>query len=168
VWFYQIFWILLSSIYHTGPYHEKEHWHNRLPTGLASRRCAARAPGAGRSATGPPSDALFQNRPRDLLYKWAGSEDLWERRIAILSTLHFIRRDDFEDTLNLARNLLHDTHDLIHKAVGWMLREAGKRDLATLVSFLDEHGRKMPRTMLRYAIERLPEPQRQAYLSRGK
>ncbi len=110
----------------------------------------------------------LENRPRDLLYKWAGSENLWERRIAILSTFHFIRRDDFEDTLNLARNLLQDTHDLIHKAVGWMLREAGKRDLATLVSFLDEHSRQMPRTMLRYAIERLPEPKRQAYLSRGK
>ena len=112
--------------------------------------------------------AWLEDRPRDLLYGWAGSENLWERRIAILSTLHFIRKNDFWDTVRLAEILLTDTHDLIHKAVGWMLREAGKRNLDVLISFLEEHSHRMPRTMLRYAIERLPEPQRQAYLSRGK
>ena len=112
--------------------------------------------------------AWLQDRSRDLLYQWAESENLWERRLAILSTLHFIRQDDFEDTMKLAQMLLSDTHDLIHKAVGWMLREAGKRSQNVLESFLDEYCERMPRTMLRYAIERLQEPQRQAYLSRGK
>lgn len=104
--------------------------------------------------------AWLQDRPRDLLYEWARSQNLWERRLAILSTLHFIRQDDFEDTMQLARMLLSDAHDLIHKAVGWMLRETGKRSPAVLKSFLDQHIHRMPRTMLRYAIERLPEPQR--------
>jgi len=112
--------------------------------------------------------AWLTGRPRRQLYEWAGSENLWERRIAILSTLHFIRQDDFEDTMQLAEILLNDTHDLIHKAVGWMLREAGKRNQDVLISFLEEHSHRMPRTMLRYAIERLLEPQRQGYLSRGK
>ena len=112
--------------------------------------------------------AWLQDRPRDLLYEWARSQNLWERRLAILSTLHFIRQDDFEDTMQLARMLLSDAHDLIHKAVGWMLRETGKRSPAVLISFLDQHSHRMPRTMLRYAIERLPEPQRKDYINRGK
>lgn len=112
--------------------------------------------------------AWLQDRPRDLLYEWARSQNLWERRLAILSTLHFIRQDDFEDTMQLARMLLSDSHDLIHKAVGWMLREAGKRSPDVLISFLDQHSHRMPRTMLRYAIERLPEPQRKDYMNRGK
>ena len=94
----------------------------------------------------------------------AKSKSLWERRIAIVATQHFIRLDDFPDTLKIARMLLGDEEDLIHKAVGWMLREVGKRDQPTLEDFLGEHYSNMPRTMLRYAIERFPISKRQAYL----
>ena len=100
---------------------------------------------------------------RRLLYRLAGSENVWERRIAILATLHFIRNDDFSETLKIAGMLLHDRHDLIHKAVGWMLREVGKRDAAAEEAFLEKHWSVMPRTMLRYAIERLPESKRRRY-----
>jgi len=104
------------------------------------------------------------DRSRRPLYRLARSRDLWERRISILSTLHFIRRNDFEDTFGIAKKLLHDEHDLIHKAVGWMLREAGNRSHAAEVGFLKIHYRNMPRTMLRYAIERFPERERRSYL----
>jgi 3-methyladenine DNA glycosylase AlkD len=100
--------------------------------------------------------AHLATRSRKRLDRLARSRSLWERRIAIVATQHFIRNGEFEDTLRLARVLMHDKHDLIHKAVGWMLREVGKRDGATLESFLEEHAHEMPRTMLRYAIERLP------------
>lgn len=106
----------------------------------------------------------LENRSRKLLYELAGSESVWERRIAILSTMHFIRNDDLKDTLRLAEILLKDTHDLIHKAVGWMLREAGKKDLQKLEAFLERHAGNMPRTMLRYAIEKLPESRRSYYM----
>jgi 3-methyladenine DNA glycosylase AlkD len=102
-------------------------------------------------------------RDRRLLYRLAGSENVWERRIAILATHHFIRNGDFSDTLKIAEMLLHDRHDLIHKAAGWMLREVGKRDAATEETFLEKHYSVMPRTMLRYAIERLPESKRRRY-----
>jgi 3-methyladenine DNA glycosylase AlkD len=101
---------------------------------------------------------------RRLLDRLAASELLWERRIAVLATLHFIRQHDFDDLLRLAKRLLCDEHDLMHKAVGWMLREVEKRDRSVAEAFLQQHYQKMPRTMLRYAIERLPEKQRQAYL----
>jgi 3-methyladenine DNA glycosylase AlkD len=94
----------------------------------------------------------------------ARSKLLWERRIAMLSTFHWIKQAEFRPTLLVAKRLLDDPHDLIHKAVGWMLREVGKRDLAVEESFLREHHRDMPRTMLRYAIERLPERRRRQYL----
>jgi 3-methyladenine DNA glycosylase AlkD len=100
-----------------------------------------------------------------LLVKLAKSKDLWERRIAIVSTLHFIKRDEFRPTLRVAKMLLADKQDLIHKAVGWMLREVGKRDRTVLDSFLADTYRTMPRTALRYAIERHPEKVRKAYLA---
>jgi 3-methyladenine DNA glycosylase AlkD len=108
--------------------------------------------------------AYLRDRDREPLYHLSRSGSLWERRIAILATFHFIRRGDFEDTLRLAQLLLTDPEDLIHKAVGWMLREVGNRDMAVEESFLLKHYRNMPRTMLRYAIEKFPEPKRQAYL----
>jgi 3-methyladenine DNA glycosylase AlkD len=106
----------------------------------------------------------LQDRSRKVLHKLARSSSLWERRIAILATAWFIRLDDYADTLRIAEMLLQDEHDLMHKAVGWMLREVGKRDLAAEEDFLHRHYRGMPRTMLRYAIERFPEPKRKNYL----
>lgn len=99
-----------------------------------------------------------------LLEHLARSDDIWERRIAIISTFHFIRTDEFRPTLKIAKLLVNDPHDLIHKAVGWMLREVGKRDRSAEDAFLLRHYSKMPRTMLRYAIERHPERVRKQYL----
>jgi len=101
------------------------------------------------------------------LYRLAKSEDLWERRIAILATFYFIKHGKYEETLKIAKILLTDKEDLIHKAVGWMLREIGKRDMIFEEMFLKQHYKEMPRTMLRYAIEKFPEPKRQKYL-KGK
>lgn len=108
--------------------------------------------------------AYLQKRSRAPLTRLATSSSLWERRIAVIATFAFIRDNDYDDCLRIATQLLHDKEDLIHKAVGWMLREAGKRDMATEEAFLKRHYRTMPRTMLRYAIERFPERKRQAYL----
>jgi 3-methyladenine DNA glycosylase AlkD len=108
--------------------------------------------------------AWLMDRDRSPLNQLAKSENLWERRIAIIATHAFIRTNDFADTLSLAEVLCDDPHDLIHKAVGWMLREIGKRDLAAEEAFLNKHCRHMPRTMLRYAIERFPRDLRKQYL----
>lgn len=110
--------------------------------------------------------AYLSNKPKDLLYTFAQSSNLWERRIAIISTLYFIRNKQFEDTIKISELLLNDKEDLMHKAVGWMLREMGKQDQATLLQFLDLHYKKMPRTALRYAIERLSKDQKEKYMSK--
>jgi 3-methyladenine DNA glycosylase AlkD len=104
------------------------------------------------------------DKSRKPLDRLAGSKSLWERRISIIATHHFIRQDDFADTIRIAERLLTDREDLIHKAVGWMLREVGKRHEPTLQMFLRRHGKTMPRTALRYAIERFPTEVRRAYV----
>jgi 3-methyladenine DNA glycosylase AlkD len=104
------------------------------------------------------------DKDRSILYKLAKSSDLWEKRIAVLATFTFIRENEFDDCIAISEILLKDKHDLMHKAVGWMLREVGKRDVSILENFLDEHIKEMPRTMLRYAIEKFPEKQRKEYL----
>jgi 3-methyladenine DNA glycosylase AlkD len=108
--------------------------------------------------------AHLLSRKRTLIYKLARSRNLWDRRIAVLSTFAFIRAGDFTDSIQLARQLLSEEHDLIHKACGWMLREIGKRDQRALEYFLTKHHQTMPRTMLRYAIERLRPGARRRYL----
>lgn len=104
------------------------------------------------------------DKDRSHLEVLARSKDLWERRVAIISSYYFIRHYEFQDTLTLAEILLHDQEDLIHKAVGWMLREVGNKSRPTEETFLQAHYQTMPRTMLRYAIEKFPEERRQAYL----
>ena len=106
----------------------------------------------------------LRDRSRRRLYRWAKSKSLWQRRVAIMSTFHFIKLDDFDDTLQISELLISDDEDLIHKAVGWMLREVGNRDRNVEEAFLKQHYHDMPRTMLRYAIEKFPETRRRNYL----
>ena len=108
------------------------------------------------------------DKPRDILYKLARSKNIWERRTAIVSTYYFVRKGEVADTFKIAEMLLNDDQDLIHKATGGWLREAGKKDRQRLLSFLDKHAATMPRTALRYAIERLDKRQRDHYLSLKK
>ena len=108
--------------------------------------------------------AFLMNKKKEPLYRLAKSTDLWERRISVLATFYFIKHDKFTETLKIAQILLTDREDLIHKAVGWMLREIGNRHLPAEEKFLKKHYKKMPRTMLRYAIEKFPESKRQKYL----
>ncbi len=108
-------------------------------------------------------DHLLHSR-RDVLYTLAASKNMWDRRIAMLATAAFIRAGEYGDTLKIVQILMNDREDLIHKAAGWMLREVGKRSLPTAERFLRKHAARMPRTMLRYAIEKLPESRRKAYL----
>jgi 3-methyladenine DNA glycosylase AlkD len=104
------------------------------------------------------------DKKRNILYKLAQSENLWEKRIAIVSTFTFIRNKEFEDTLAISKILLNDKHDLIHKAVGWMLREVGKRNVDVLKKFLKDNYKNLPRTTLRYAIEKFEEEERKRWL----
>ncbi len=109
---------------------------------------------------------MADDRDRSVLYQLAKSESLWERRISIISTFAFIDRGDLTDAVSLAGTLVDDGHDLIHKATGWVLREVGKKDQTLMEGFLMEHHETMPRTMLRYAIEKLPEDRRRFYLKK--
>ncbi|MCB0421281.1 MAG: DNA alkylation repair protein [Bdellovibrionales bacterium] len=111
---------------------------------------------------------FLQDQDRRPLYLWAQSKNLWVRRISIISTMWFIRHGDLEDSFKIAEILLGDPEDLIHKAVGWVLRECGKKDQKRLKQFLNQHSVYMPRVMLRYSIERLPETLRKQYLKRGR
>jgi len=104
------------------------------------------------------------DKKKDVLYRLVKSKNLWEKRIAIISTFGFIKKGKFYDALSISENLLNDDHDLIHKAVGWMLREIGKRDLDVEEEFLKKYYKTMPRTMLRYAIEKFEEDKRLRYL----
>lgn len=106
------------------------------------------------------------NRDKSILYKLAGSKNLWDRRIAILSTSTFINKNQFTDTIKIAEILLKDKHDLIHKAVGWMLREVGKKDQKLLEEFLQFNCQKMPRVMLCYALEKFSQEKRRLYLNK--
>ncbi|HAR42035.1 MAG TPA: DNA alkylation repair protein [Bdellovibrionales bacterium] len=110
---------------------------------------------------------LYGKKP-DLLFKMARSRHLWTRRVAILATFYFIRQNRFAETLKISELLLKDEEDLIHKATGWMLREVSKRDFGLAEEFINRHGTRMPRTMLRYAIERFPEKLRKHYLKRPR
>ncbi len=110
--------------------------------------------------------SYLENGDKSVLYDLAGSDSLWERRIAIMSTFYFIKRNHFTDALRISGQLINDQEDLIHKAVGWMLREIGKRDLNAEVGFLKSHYQRMPRTMLRYAIEKFSKEERHRYLKR--
>lgn len=104
------------------------------------------------------------DKEKNVLHSLASSQNLWERRIAIVSTFVFIKNNQFEDTLKISESLLNDKHDLIHKAVGWMLREVGKKNTEVLEDFIKKNYPKMPRTTLRYAIEKFPEEKRKSYL----
>lgn len=106
------------------------------------------------------------DKPRTVLYTFAKSRDLWKKRIAILATFTFIRRHDFTDALHISELLVNDSHDLIHKAVGWMLREIGNKDMAAEERFLRQQYTTMPRTMLRYAIEKFPTSKKDFYMGR--
>lgn len=106
---------------------------------------------------------LLEQGSNDVLDQWAAFENLWTRRVAMVSTWAFIKADRYDVCIRVARLLLQDQHDLIHKATGWMLREMGKRHQATLIAFLDEHAQEMPRVMLSYSVEKLSEVQRKKY-----
>ena len=111
---------------------------------------------------------LFNPDQRDLLYRLAESSDLWEQRIAVISSLGMVRKGELDDAVRLCEKLLFHPHDLMHKAVGWTLREIGKKNRAVLIGFLDRYADRMPRTALRYAIEHFDEKERKEYMSRKK
>ncbi|MDR2399066.1 MAG: DNA alkylation repair protein [Endomicrobium sp.] len=111
------------------------------------------------------SGHYWYNNELDKFWEFAKSGNLWKERISMISTFYFIRQNRFEETLKLVEMFLNHKHDLIHKASGWMLREIGKRDIESLITFLDKYVTKMPRTMLRYSIEKLSQSQKKLYLS---
>ncbi len=111
---------------------------------------------------------LEHKQSRKILYTLANSKNLWEKRISILATFTFIKNNDFVDTIKISEMFLSEEHDLMHKATGWMLREVGKKNEKELTNFLDKHKKKMPRTMLRYSIEKLEEKKRKYYLNTSK
>jgi len=110
----------------------------------------------------------YYSKNREILYRLVKSSNLWEQRIAVVSTYYFIKRNDFKEIVAFSEMLLDHKHDLIHKATGWMLREAGKMDVSTLRKFLDKHHKVMPRTMLRYSIEKLDKTEREKYMTKIK
>ena len=110
----------------------------------------------------------YFDKNKSIFYKLARSKNIWDKRIAVLSTFTFIKNNNFVDSLKIAEILINDKHDLIHKAVGWMLREVGKKDLKTEEGFLKKYYKKMPRTMLRYAIEKFPQTKRNFYMVRSR
>jgi len=110
----------------------------------------------------------LQDKNRSILYKLADADSIWDKRIAIVATKHFIKQGDFKDILTIAVQMLTHPHDLIHKATGWMLREAWQVDNAPIETFLDQYHQQMPRTMLRYTIEKMPEQKRLDYLKGRK
>ncbi len=112
--------------------------------------------------------SYLYDKPRNILYKLARSKNIWERRTAILSTCYFIRQNDLDDTFKIAELLVKDKEDLIHKATGWMLRFAGDKDAKRLLTFLDKHAAMMPRTLLRYAIEKLDKKKKEYYMDQKK
>ena len=112
-------------------------------------------------------DYLKDKTDRNVMYGLAGSSVMWERRIAVVSTLMLIRHGQFDDTIRLAEALIDSKHDLMQKSIGWMLREVGKRDKGLLVQFIEKHKYEMPRTILRYAIEKFPEPERREFMRKG-
>jgi len=120
------------------------------------------------TSAAPIVGGWLEDKPRGVLDRLARSKHLWSRRVAMIATFHYIHRGDHRDAIRVATLLVNDTHDLIHKAVGWMLREVDKRaDPAALTTFLNRHAATMPRTMLRYSIERLPVTQRKLWLSKA-
>ncbi len=109
---------------------------------------------------------LYDKKDRSLFFRLARAKNLWLQRAAVVGTMYLVKRGDFDVTLKLAEMFLDHPHDLMHKAVGWLLREVGKKDEAVLCAFLDRHSRRMPRTMLRYALERLPKKKKQFYMNK--
>ena len=156
--------ILVLQYQHAGKHNEKIVQEQLFQFYLSQLHCVNNWNLVDASAHHIIGAYLYLKKDRNILLELAISPSLWERRIAIVATLYFIRQNDLKWTFKLAKILLNDTHDLIHKAVGWMLREAGKKNTEQLVLFLEKQAKKMPRVMLRYAVEKFPEKQRKLLL----